>query len=51
MAKKPAVKKKTAPKAPPAKSKKKAPKKIKFTLTAQGEAELMDDDQGGGTPG
>jgi hypothetical protein len=52
MAKKPPAKKKTAPKATASKSKpKKGKKKIKFTLTAQGEAEVMDSDEGGGTPG
>ena len=52
MAKKPPVKKKTAPKATASKSKpKKGKKKIKFTLMAEGEAEVMDDsEEGGGGP-
>jgi hypothetical protein len=46
MAKKLPAKKNTTPNTPPpdpSKGKKKGTKKIKFTLTAQGEAELMDD--------
>jgi len=51
MAKKTPVKKKTAPKKKAAGNpNKKGKKKIKFTLTAQGEAMLMDSDEGGGTP-
>ena len=51
MAKKPPVKKKAAPKATASKSKpKKGKKKIKFTLMAEGEAEVMHSDEGGGGP-